>query len=239
MAALVTKVVPGSVLLVGVVGSTAYGLATKESDVDHLGIYLTEIDDVLGLKGREAVDRTVTASNPDVALHELYKYCVLALKCNPTVLELLWCDRYEIDTPLGLDLVGLRSAFLSERCVRAAYGGYAMNQAAKLVRRQSEGKPGFSADVSRRTAKHGRHCVRLLLQGRSLLEKGSLILDVSEQRDHIFTSGLRAVDDPEGFFTQIAVEIGELDGMSSVLAAEPDIAAVQRFLVEARRSQLR
>lgn len=57
----------GIVLLSGVVGSTAYGLNTENSDVDHLGVYAAPTIRFHGLHppiGREA---TVVHKDPDAS----------------------------------------------------------------------------------------------------------------------------------------------------------------------------
>ncbi len=40
---------PGTVLLAGIVGSTAYGLAGPDSDVDRLGVFAAPTLSLLGL----------------------------------------------------------------------------------------------------------------------------------------------------------------------------------------------
>ena len=156
-------------LLEGIVGSTAYGLARAGSDVDRLGVFGYPAQAFWGLTVPED---TYCSHEPDVTHHEIGKYMSLALKCNPTVLELLWLEDYEIMTSWGAKLIELRDCFLSESYVRNAYGGYARQQAERLQRRNAEGKDSFSSDTKKRTAKHARHIFRLLRQGRELLETG-------------------------------------------------------------------
>lgn len=77
-------VVPGTVLLAGVVGYTAYGFAHAGSDVDRLGLYAAPTEELHGLH-RPAESHVTTG--PDVTLHEAAKWCRLALSCNPTASE--------------------------------------------------------------------------------------------------------------------------------------------------------
>lgn len=164
-------------LLIGVVGSTAYGLATPESDVDRLGVYAANTEDFFGL--HLPVDRkaSVVTYKPDVTLHEARKYCTLALRCNPTILELLWLNQYEHRDMCGAALIELRGAFLSRKLVRDAYFGYATQQFERLARRDDG---TFSSDTAKRTEKHARHMYRLLIQGLNLYITGELVIQVRD-----------------------------------------------------------
>lgn len=167
-----------NVLLSGIVGSTAYGLAHSGSDVDRLGIFVTPTRELLGLHtppdyyGRK--DET-----GDVALHEVGKFLPLAIKGNPTIMELLWLPDalYEERSEFGNELIALRSSFLSAKRVRNAYLGYASEQFNRLKKRNGH---SFSADTMGRTAKHARHMYRLLHQGFELWSTGHLTLQVSD-----------------------------------------------------------
>ena len=63
------------VLLSGVVGSTAYGLATEDSDVDWLGVYAAPTEKILGLHPPQ---ESIVSTAPDITYHEAGKYCRLA-----------------------------------------------------------------------------------------------------------------------------------------------------------------
>ncbi|HEU5352848.1 MAG TPA: nucleotidyltransferase domain-containing protein [Actinocrinis sp.] len=114
----------GTVLLSGIVGSTAYGLAGPGSDVDRLGMYAAPTRELLGL--HQPRESHVT-TKPDATFHEAGKAARLMLAGNPTATELLWLpdDLYETRTALGEEAIALRGAFLSAKRVRDAYLGYA------------------------------------------------------------------------------------------------------------------
>ena len=116
---------PDNTILAGMVGSTAYGLTTSSSDVDTLGAYVAPTEKVLGLSGHTYTTNTIvfSAPQPDGAFHELGKYCTLALKANPTILELLFLPDYVYCSKVGAELVSLRTKFLSSVAVVNAYGG--------------------------------------------------------------------------------------------------------------------
>ncbi|GAA4603723.1 hypothetical protein GCM10023195_12400 [Actinoallomurus liliacearum] len=203
------------ILLAGVVGSTAYGLATADSDVDRLGVFAAPTDTLLGLRTpRESIVTTA----PDRTLHEARKWCGLALGGNPTVMELVWLpdDLYETRTAFGDELIGIRAAFLSAKRVRDAYLGYASQQFRKL---ENRGDGAFSADTRRRTAKHARHLARLVHQGRELYATGRLRI---------------RLDDP-GWYHRFGdrVAAGDLEVARQLLAeAEADFARIRTPLPE-------
>ncbi|UGQ10867.1 nucleotidyltransferase domain-containing protein [Yinghuangia sp. ASG 101] len=226
-------------LLTGVVGSTAYGLATTSSDEDRLGVYLADTADVLGLRAPAVLTGSRVSTAPDVTMHELYKFATLALKGNPTVSELLWLDDYVVETDGGRALIGIRDAFLSTRAVRSSYGGYAVQQSRKLLSRHEAGRGGFSSDVARRTAKHGRHCLRLLRQARGLLTTGTLTIDMSDQREELFAAGDLAARDPRAFAELFEKEFAAMDAVTSVLPEAPDVARVEAVVVELRLGAIR
>lgn len=180
-----------TILLSGIVGSTAYGLATADSDIDRLGIFIAPTEEFLGLsKPTETVVRT----KPDVTLHEVGKWFSLALKGNPTVMEVVWLPKkcYDVITPYGIDLISMRESFLHAKGVRNAYLGYAQQQFERLVYR---GDGSFSADTRKRTAKHARHLKRLLAQGLELYTTGVLTIEVENPEEyHAFGAAVAAGD---------------------------------------------
>lgn len=158
-------------ILEGIVGSTAYGLATPESDIDKLGIYVQDTEDFHGLKLWTDKDFSIVTTNPDKTLHEVGKFCRLALRCNPTVTELLWLpeDLVTTATPEGILLRMQAKNFLSAKLVKDAYMGYAK---AQLVRLEERGD--FGSDLKKRTKKHARHLLRLMHQGYTVYTTGEL-----------------------------------------------------------------
>lgn len=159
---------PSNVLLSGVVGSTAYGLAHADSDVDMLGTFAAP---TVAFHGLHVPQQTLVTTNPDTTFHEAGKWLKLALGGNPTVMELVWLDSYEVMTSLGEELIAIRQSLLSAKRVRDAYLGYATQQFKRL---ESRGDGSFSADTRKRTAKHARHLWRLLYQGTNLHRTGVL-----------------------------------------------------------------
>ncbi|WP_055587676.1 nucleotidyltransferase domain-containing protein [Streptacidiphilus griseoplanus] len=215
-------------LLSGIVGSTAYGLAHAGSDVDRLGLFAAPTEDLHGLH-RPAESQVST--RPDRTLHEAAKWCRLALSGNPTVMELVWLpgELYEVRTPLGDELIGLRGALLSAHAVRNAYLGYATQQFRKL---RSRDHGVLSDETRRRSAKHARHLVRLTEQAVELHRTGRLTIRLADP-ERVRELGERVVDDPSAGERIIARAQAALDG-PGVLPQSPDEASVEAWLRRVR-----
>jgi uncharacterized protein len=223
-----------NVLLSGVVGSTAYGLAGPDSDVDRLGVFAAP---TVAFHGLHAPAETQTTSKPDNTLHEAAKYCRLALGANPTVTELMWLpdDLYEVRTELGENLIGIRAAFLSAKRVRDAYLGYATQQFRRL---ETRGDGSFSADTRKRTAKHARHLMRLCHQGFTLYATGLLAIRLNDPGEFRDFGERVAGGDIDAARALIAHYEQQFDNTTTVLPDHPDEEAVERWLLRARQEHL-
>lgn len=215
-------------LLVGVVGSTAYGLDREGSDVDRLGVYAEPTEAFLGLHVPGLHESTAVGRDPDIALHEARKMVKLLLSGNPSVNELLWLPEYEVMTPLGRELVGLRGAFLCQSGVRVSYLEYARDQYSRLSR------GGGSSGSWSRTAKHARHIMRLLWQGLYLYRTGVLELRVDDP-DAVHRFGERVADgDTDLARRTIAQYAMGFDRSESPLPLVNDWGAAETWLLRVR-----
>jgi len=222
---------PNRIILEGVVGSRAYGLATESSDTDVKGIYLLPTSTVLGINFNPQ-KTTIQNTNPDEVYHEVGKFMKLAGGGNPTVSELLWLESYTVLNPIGKLLVDNRKIFLSTPAVTNAYRGYALGQAMDLSRRQEEGKEGYDSALKNRFAKHTRHCFRLLLQCRQLLETGELTVRVTpEQREWLFKMGEQT---PETVVDAFIIEDRKMEDIKSILPDEPNWKKIDELLYSIR-----
>jgi hypothetical protein len=219
------------VLLSGIVGSTAYGLATPDSDIDRLGVFAAPTEALLGL---HAPKDSIVSSGPDRTLHEARKWCGLALGGNPTVTELVWLDSYEVRTELGDDLIGIRAAFLSAKRVRDAYLGYATQQFRKL---ENRGDGSFSADTRKRIAKHARHLARLVHQGRELYATGRLRLRLDNPQWYLDFGERVAAGDLEEARSQLAAAETDFAGIRTPLPDRPDEDTVEKWLQRVRAAR--
>src|SRR5437773_87608 len=212
------------ILLSGIIGSTAYGLAGPESDIDRLVIFVHPTQKFHGL---HLPSETNVTTNPDKTLHEVGKYCRLALSCNPTVSELMWLPEYEIRTDLGNELISIRESFLSRNRVRDAYLGYATSQFKRLEYR---GDGSFSADTRNRTAKHARHLMRLCHQGYQLYVTGELEIKLGEPQKFVDFGENVAEGDIELAQEMLESYEAGFDAADTVLPDKPDEDVVERWL---------
>lgn len=83
---------PPNVLLAGINGSTAYGLATEDSDVDRIGCFAAPTTAFHGLHPPVGKAATWVGTKPDATYHEAGKLAKLLLGGNPTLMEALWLN---------------------------------------------------------------------------------------------------------------------------------------------------
>lgn len=219
-----------NILLSGIVGSTAYGLAHEGSDVDRLGMFAAPTEELHGLHRPQ---ESHVSTSPDRTLHEAAKWCRLALGGNPTVMELVWLpeELYEVRTPLGDELIALRETLLGARRVRDAYLGYATQQFRKL---QNRGEGTLTAGTRSRTAKHARHLKRLCTQGYELYTTGKLTIRVEDPESyHRF--GEQVAAEPEAALPLLRGFEDAFAETRSVLPEHPDDTAADAWLRQVRR----
>ncbi|UQA96256.1 nucleotidyltransferase domain-containing protein [Streptomyces halobius] len=207
-----------------VMGSRAFGLATESSDTDRRGVYLAPT----ALFWRfEKPPTHVDGPREEELSWELERFCELALRANPNILECLHSPLVERVDTTGRELLALRDAFLS-RHVHRTFAGYAAGQLKQL-----------RADVRQRGAprwKHAMHLLRLLASSRDLLRTGVLTPDVGRAREELLAVKRGEVpwDTVERRMARLSEE-AEASVSRSPLPAEPDRARVADFLFRARR----
>lgn len=223
-----------NIILEGLVGSHAYGLNTEDSDKDWRGIYLAPTTEILGLVKPKPHYESISDAE-DWVLYELEKFLGLALSNNPNILEILFLpsDNYRVIGGLGQTLLDLRYEFLSQQ-VRHTYGGYAMSQFKRLKTREEDGLEGFKSKLKKRYSKHARHCIRLLDQGKEILETGTLTVRVKDP-DRLFTLGALP---PKELYPIVEDLFAEFNEIKSDLRLEPDRAKFNDLLVAWRLAEL-
>lgn len=218
-----------NLLLAGIVGSTAYGLAGPDSDIDRLGVYAAPTTAFHGLHPPVGKAATVVQKEPgDATYHEAGKLALLCLGGNPTVTELMWLEDYEVKTWLGEELIAIRSAFLSAKRVRDAYFGYATAQFNRL---HETGQ--FQSKQRSRPAKHARHMLRLLDQGYQLYTTGHLTMKLEDPQWYIDQGNLIAAD-PELAKPMLMKAQERFESATSALPERPDLEAVENWLLQVR-----
>lgn len=214
---------PDGVVLEGVVGSRAYGLAWEGSDTDRRGVFLAPSEEFFGLD-----DVRETADNPlgDEVLHELGRFVRQALKANPAMIDLLWLEEYEVCTEVGIGLIGLRQDLLSAPRVRGSY----LHAAAELLKLVHRG--------GARTSKTARHMARLLVTGYGLWSTGHLRVRLTDPR-WVWDFGERVADGDAQAAEHLVAEYEQrFADTPTVLPDTPDRGRVDAWLKETRRDAL-
>lgn len=166
------------------------------SDVDWRGVFIAPASLLLQQEPfGEKVSETswiegVGSNKTDDTSYELGHFLKLALASNPSILELLASDLYEILTPEGEELRSLLPHMWTATKVRDAFGGYSNNQLKKML----ENKDGRRWD-------YAKHYLRTLVMGINLLATDTLSLEVPvnwrnlliDVRDGLYTEG-RIID---------------------------------------------
>ncbi|MFF0222531.1 DNA polymerase beta superfamily protein [Streptomyces sp. NPDC004629] len=208
-----------------VMGSRAFGLATDASDTDRRGVFLAPTP----LFWRFTKPPThVAGPEPEQFSWELERFCELALRANPNILECLHSPLVEHLDDTGRELLALRGAFLSRR-VYDSFTRYALGQRRKL-----------EADLRGRGAprwKHAMHLLRLLMTARDLLRTGVLTVEVGDGRESLLAVRRGEVPWPEveARMNRLAAE-AERAVLGTPLPAEPDRRPVADFLFRVRRA---
>ena len=226
----------GELILGGINGSTAYGLATPESDIDRIGCYVAPTREFHGLHlptGKKSTWTNKPDQKPDFTYHEAGKLANLLLSCNPTVTELLWLNEYEVQQDAGEMLIDIRNTFLHAKGVRNSYLGYAEQQ---FTRIRNRGDGSFSSDTRKRTEKHARHMWRLLHQGVELHRTGKLTIKLSEGNVEICRMFGEAVADNDLEIADDMLAWAELEfDIPGVLPDAPDESVAEQWIQFVRR----
>ncbi|GGP70736.1 nucleotidyltransferase [Streptomyces variabilis] len=208
-----------------VMGSRAFGLATEDSDTDRRGVFLAPTP----LFWRFDKPPThVEGPAEEQFSWELERFCELALRGNPNILECLHSPLVEYADATGRELLALRGAFLSRK-VHETFVRYAHGQRGKL-----------DADVRNHGAprwKHAMHLLRLLMTARDLLRTGVLTVDVGDRREELLEVKRGEVPwaELETRMNRLTAEAEEA-AAHSPLPEEPDRRRVEDFLVRTRRA---
>jgi uncharacterized protein len=207
-----------------VIGSRAYGLETSDSDTDRRGVYLPPADRQWSLYG---VPEQLEKDETQEVYWELKKFLKLALKANPNVLECLYTPLVETTTPLGEELLGMRSIFLS-KLVYQTYNGYAMSQFKRMqahIRNHGEVK-----------WKHVMHMIRLLLSGTQVLREGFVPIRVEEYRERLIAikQGETPWEEVDRWRESLHTDF-ERAFEETTLPERPDYERANSFLIKARR----
>jgi len=235
-----------------VVGSGVHGIAIAGTDDhDEMGVFIEPPAHVVGLE--TPMDHYVFRTQPegarsghgdtDLVMYSLRRYLRLALKGNPTALLPLFAPTESVllTTPLGDELRGLGPAVLSQRAVHR-FLGYMNAQRDLLLGIRHCGLPNRPELVARYgyDVKYASHALRLALQGLEVVRDGRLTLPMPPaERERVLRVKRGDVPERDDVVREIAEVQAEIEERLAAgrtpLPAEPDLAAVSAWSVQAHR----
>ena len=252
------ELVERGTILRATVGSTVHGLHHGgQDDRDEMAVFVEPPEYVLGLArargirhGLYGFEHYVERTQPegvrsgpgdlDLVAYSLRKYVRLAVKGHPTILLLLFVpeELVLVETELGTELRALRPALLS-RLAGRGYLGYLRGQKERLLGTRGQKRVNRPELVEAHgfDTKYAMHAARLGYQGLELVGTGRVTLPMPEPE----RSRAMAIRTGERSFDEAIAEIEEVERRlaealaSTPLPAQPDRAAVDRFLVDAYR----
>ena len=211
-------------------GSRLYGLSTEHSDEDFVGIFLNDPSKMYGIFDEPQLfsDGTIskdennknTKEAVDCTYYELRKFCKLAVKATPNILEVLYADEENIVecTSVGRELLSLRHLFLS-KLVRKTFGGYAVQE---LKKAKAKGDNFSNKSLS--------HCGRLIVEGVALLRDNVIAFPLPEA-DQLMKIKCGQTD-REQTISGLEEDLNILEGIETALGEEPNAKAINMFVTK-------
>jgi hypothetical protein len=213
-------------------GSKAYGIDVEGSDDDFVGVFVAPTRRFVSIGG---LDRdTYEGRKPDFTVHEIGKFCRLALKGNPAILEALWNPDVVAQDRWGEALLQRRALCLHHGSLDV-YVKYAESQLKKMVKGRALKARGGSYN-----GKYGAHLVRLLHSGIHLARTREVTVRLpADLADELLKirSGALSMGHVLDLARPLLAELKELANRNT-LAASPDRTAFDELVVAARLSRI-
>jgi len=170
-------------------GSHLYGLANKDSDIDHRGVFCnTELSKIIGLDRFDCENKQ--NNEVDSILFEIRHYFNLLRKTNTQVLEILFAPRssfLELDAKFEELVLNNRDKFVDSKRFFKSLMGYAQGER-RLVNGERAGKIGKKRYESVKrfgySPKNLVNYLRLMLVGEHFFETGNYIVDCSQFKEY-------------------------------------------------------
>jgi uncharacterized protein len=212
-------------------GSKSYGIDVEGSDDDYVGVFVPRLRDLVSMSGLEK--DTYAGNDPDTTVHEIGKFCRLALKGNPAILETLWNPDVIVCDDWGRAMIGLRSKMI-HRGSLDVYVEYAEAQLKRMVK-----GTGLHAKGGTYNGKFGAHLVRLLHAGIALAATGEVTVRVPPALASLLLeirTGKRSREDVQELAAPLLDQLRRL-ASTNALPERPDAEAVDDLVRNARLSR--
>lgn len=230
------------------VGSQAYGISEGvASDRDEKAVFIEPFEYFVGfnqidnVEYRSATERTGQKDAPsgpddlDLVIYGLQKFLRLALKGNPSIIEMFFVKNLIKCDVLGEKLRELYPYIVSKRAGRA-YLGYMQAQRRKLTDKVSEPDTERAKLVERFGfhTKYAGHLIRLGMQGVELLTTGKLVLPMNTMEATLvktIRNGSLPLDMVLESADDLEVQIKYLLDNSDTVPEEPNTAYMEDWMI--------
>lgn len=161
-------------LLKVLIGSRAHGVHDEDSDYDFRGVFVINTKELLKI-GNQNIPKQVGVIDKkmDDTSWEIGKFLNLAVKCNPTILEVFRAPVMEFETEFGSQIQDLFQYVWNSDGVYNACMGYALDQKKKL---QKYAIP----EHRRKNTKFASAYIRMLYLGHQILREGDFRLNLED-----------------------------------------------------------
>jgi len=212
-----------TIILKVLVGSRAYGLADENSDYDYRTVYVLPTSEILSLgykyKGNDWIE-----GNEDNTMYEIGHFLQLAIKCNPSILEIFKAPvAYASED--GIKLKELFPYVWNPKGVFDAFVGYGLNQRKKMLNKEGD-----------RPIKYAIAYLRTLYNLISLLSYKDFSLTIENP---VIKEGFMSIKKGLCSYGEIIDASEELAGIAKMCLAtckqEPNLEKVNEFLIDIRK----
>lgn len=218
------------IILKTLIGSRAHHLHTEASDYDYRGVYIEPTIDFFKLDYNPPQTSWIEGKNDNTSW-ELSKFLMMAVRCNPTILEVFKAPIIE-STEEGANLVDLFDYIWNPSDVLSAFTGYGHNQQKK-----------FLENKDNRAHKYAAAYVRVIYNAYDLLTNGTFSLDlrgtpifdqVKRYKNGDYTIG--EVMDTAYYWEKKAIEAYEIALKQNKYRLLPDYKKINDFIINVRKN---
>jgi hypothetical protein len=211
-------------ILKTIVGSYAHGLAKPDSDIDYRGVYVDPTSEILRIGHTYKGSSWVEGDDQDNTSYEIGHFLMLALKNNPSILEVFLAPIKEATTH-GHMLRELFPFVYDPQQAYNAFVGYSLNQRKKLL----------DNHLGRRN-KYATAYIRTLYNLIELLDKGIFSVKIEEQDKLIILKQLKYGEFHTGFVIDKSDElIKQAQELLPKATSKYNPDEVNKFLLDMRK----
>jgi predicted nucleotidyltransferase len=224
-----------------VVGSTLYGLRGESSDVDVRKIALPSQEDLLGLSDCARSHWEGSGDDPkDTTIYSLAKFLSLAVKGNPTIVEMFGIIPTEcvlVETAEWKDVRDFARKNLVTKKIIPSFFGYLHDQFTRVKERKAQNNRTEMIEKFGYDVKCSSHCYRLAVQAIQWMETGLASIRMSGIDRGValdMKNGKYTYDHTVELIERIIEEMRWAE-KNCTLRDEPDMELVNQYCIDVHR----